>query len=215
MSDIFQEIDDQLRQDRAAALWKRYGGLVIGAAVLVVVAVGGFRYWQYQDVQNRQNESQQYQRALEQLRDGNEAGAVETFGTLASDSTAGYAVLARLQQAAAAAESGDVEGALIAWRAVADDTTVPTPLRDLARLKWAAQSIAAQTDDNVTPALDVLAIAGNPWRPIARELQAVRALQDGDTAAAREIFVELADDATTPTGLRARATEMLRALPDS
>ena len=38
LSDIFREIDEELRRDSLAQLWKKYGHYVIGLAVLIVIA---------------------------------------------------------------------------------------------------------------------------------------------------------------------------------
>ena len=39
MGDIFREIDEELRQERFEKLWQRYGKVVIGAAVGIIVSV--------------------------------------------------------------------------------------------------------------------------------------------------------------------------------
>ena len=210
MADIFQEIDEQLRQDRAADLWRRFRYHAIAAAILVVVAVGAYRYWIYHDLTTRAADSARYLGALSQENEGGDA--IEAFGALAQDAGRGYAVLGRLKQAAAAAEQGDREGALIAYRALADDADVPSALRDLARVKWAGQKLADGRSNELDLTLDALAVAGNPWRPLSLELKAVLALQSGDTAMARTLFAELADDATASAGLRQRAAEVLKVL---
>ena len=45
MSDIFQEVDEEVRRDKAAEFWKKYQNLIIGAAVLIVLATAGYRYY--------------------------------------------------------------------------------------------------------------------------------------------------------------------------
>ena len=47
MSDIFHEVDEELRRERLGKLWDRYGIFVIGAAVAIVLATAGHRGWQY------------------------------------------------------------------------------------------------------------------------------------------------------------------------
>ena len=49
MSDIFQEVDEEVRRERLMQLWKRYGNFVIAAAVIVVLGVGGWRGYQWWD----------------------------------------------------------------------------------------------------------------------------------------------------------------------
>ena len=49
MSDIFAEVDADLRRDRWQAMWDRYGLLVIGGAVAIVLLVAivvGYRAYQ-------------------------------------------------------------------------------------------------------------------------------------------------------------------------
>ena len=42
LPDIFDEVAEDLRAERARRLWKRYGTLVLGALVLVLAGIGGF-----------------------------------------------------------------------------------------------------------------------------------------------------------------------------
>ena len=215
MADIFREIDEELRQDRAARLWKQYGWLVIAAAVIVVAAVGGWRYWQYDDRMTRAGASATYDQARDLADAGDTGAALEMLGTLASESGTGYAVLARLQQASLAARTGDVEGALLAWDDVIANEDAPLVLRDLARLGSASARLETAPTDELHRDLDRLAAVGNPWRPMALELKALLWLSSGETARAREILATLSDDARTPQRMRMRATELLHALPAS
>jgi len=66
--------------------------------------------------------------------------------------------------------------------------------------------------DALTARLGPLLAADSPWRFSARELSALIALRKGDTEQARASYTALADDPKTPSGARARAAEMLRAL---
>ena len=47
MSDIFNEVDEELRREQLKKLWDRYGILIITLAVLFVAAVGGWRGYQW------------------------------------------------------------------------------------------------------------------------------------------------------------------------
>ena len=45
MTDIFQEVDEEVRRDKAAEFWKKHQNLIIAGAALIVLAAAGFRYW--------------------------------------------------------------------------------------------------------------------------------------------------------------------------
>ena len=55
MSDIFREVDEELRQDKLTALWKKYGNVILGAAVLIVAVTAGVTLWK--DRQHRAQEA--------------------------------------------------------------------------------------------------------------------------------------------------------------
>ena len=64
MTDIFQEVDEEVRRDKAAEFWKKYQNLIFGAAVLIVLASAGFRYWQYEKERAEQAAGDQFQAAI-------------------------------------------------------------------------------------------------------------------------------------------------------
>jgi hypothetical protein len=211
VTDIFREIDEELRQDQFKRLWKRYGAYVVGVVALIVIGVGGYQAWQAWDFEQRMERSDRYAAALDQLRAGDQAAAAAALAELAA-SGGGYAVLASFEQAGLKAESGDVAGAIALWDQLARDDTAGPAFRGLAILL----SVAHQIDNGDPGALEArlqpLLEQGNPFRPSAVELTAALALRAGDTARARELYTGLADDRAAPTGLRTRAAQMLEAL---
>ena len=48
MSDdsFIREVDEELRSDRVQEFWNKYGKLVIGVAVAIVVVTGGYRFYE-------------------------------------------------------------------------------------------------------------------------------------------------------------------------
>jgi hypothetical protein len=212
VADIFTEVDEDVRRDRAFQLWKRYGNYVVGAAVVVVIATAGFVAWRDYDRKQIYAEAARFAAASELQAKGNTAQALAAFGAIVRDGRPGYAQLARLRQAAIMAQSGDVAGALAIYRALTADSGVEREIRDI------AQVLATLNDlDNLDPAgidrqLAALAGANSPWRYTALELSALAAARGGDAAKARELYAKIADDPAAPASLRARAAEMLAAL---
>ena len=75
MADIFQEVDEELRQERAAKLWNKYGIYLIAAAVAIVLAIGGSRMYREWQQSQREATSQRYQSAEQKAADGDVEGA--------------------------------------------------------------------------------------------------------------------------------------------
>ncbi len=212
---FFKEVDEELKRERYAVLWKKYGSYVIGAAVAVVAATAGWQgYTKYQRGQ-REAEGERFALALA-LDNDSKAGAAESaFAALAAEAGGGYRILARFQQAALQAKRGDIRGTAAAYEAIAADTGVSAMYRDLAVLFYALYSVDQGDPAVIERRLRPLTAEDNPWRYSALELTALLAERTGDRERARTILTRLGDDATAPPGLRARASELLAALGGS
>jgi len=64
MGDIFQEVDEEVRRDKAAEFWKKYQNLIYAAAAVIVLATAGYRYYDYHQTQARQAAGEAFQQAL-------------------------------------------------------------------------------------------------------------------------------------------------------
>jgi hypothetical protein len=218
--DIFDEVSEDLRAEKAQQLLKRYGGLLVLAAVLVLVAVAGWQAWRWRQTQQTNLVASAY---IEAMR--NTAGppaadgatpsrdkALQQFDTLAATAPEGYRTLARLRAAALRAAAGDVPGALTLWDQISADTAADPLLRDVANLMWVQHQVDQGDPAAVEGRLAPLVAQGNPWRPLAMEEQALLMMRTGQDAKARDILKQLQTDASAPDGVRARASGLLTRL---
>jgi hypothetical protein len=213
LSDIIREVDEELRRENWEILWKKYGKLLIAAAVALVLATAATVGWRKYDRIQRIEAGDNFAAAIAEVEATKEpAEAAQKLASYIPEAPDGYATLARLREAKLRADAGEREAAIALYDALAADSGVKQMFRDLATL----YSVRMQIEDGEPATLDArlepLAVDENPWRYSARELQAVIALGSGDSAGAREKFQRLADDMNAPDSLRTRATEMLRAM---
>jgi hypothetical protein len=146
--DILDEIAEDLRQERALRLVRRYGGLLVAAAVLVLVGVGAQQYWQARQARLANAAATQYL-ALTQQVDQPEGGAApaqaaETAQALlefAARAPGDYQALARLRAAALYAGAGQRDQAERLWTQIGADAATPARLRDAATLLWAQHAL--------------------------------------------------------------------------
>ena len=47
MSELFDEVDEDVRRDQLKKLWDKYSVYIVAAALFVVAGVGGWRGYQY------------------------------------------------------------------------------------------------------------------------------------------------------------------------
>ncbi len=209
---LFREIDEELRQEHYAKLWKKYGTYVLGAALALVVGVAGFQGWRNYDVSTRTAEGMRFAEAQRLMRSDQNEAAARAFASLAAEANAGYALLARFQDAALLVGQSDRAGAITAYRELAEDTGIDALYRDLALVLGALHEIDTGDRADLGQRIARLTADDNPWRYSAREIIAVLAQRGGDAGKARELYSGLANDVAAPSGIRARAQEMLAIL---
>jgi len=207
LSDIFDEVDEELRAERAQKMWQRYGGYVTGLMLLVIGGVAGWQGWEWW--QNRQTLQAaaayiETQRATE-AEGANYAEMARRFEAVAANAPVGYRTLARLRAAALHSEVGERDQALALWDAVANDTQADPLYRDLAALLWSLHGVDSADPAQIAARIAPLTQPGNPWQASAREVKGLLALRQGNTAEARDTMRALANDTTAPQGVRDRA----------
>jgi hypothetical protein len=217
--DIFDEVDEELRAERAQQLLKRYGGLIVAGALVIVGAAAGWQGWRWYEARQDQAAAVEYLTAMN-LADATAAGTSEasrtaataTLGKLAATAPDGYATLARLREAALKADSGDAQGAAAIWDKLAGDSSADPLLRDLASLLWAQHQIDSADPSLLEDRLKVLTAPENPWHALAEEQLALLDLRRGRTDQARTALQHLAQDSSAPNGVRGRASGLLSRL---
>ena len=209
MSDVFQEVNEDLRRDQYIRLWKAYGKYAIAViAAIVLGTASGVGYRGYTSSRTHAA-SDRYEDAVALLKAGNEQEALMGFSQLAADTDGIYGVLALARQAAALGSSGDREAAVALYDRIASgDVSAPEIIRDLAALRAAMLLIDTTSSEEVIARLNPLADDDRPLKYSARELLGVLALRDGDTEAAEDIFTKITEDGGAPAGLRARAAAL-------
>lgn len=212
MSEIFREIDEELRRDNLGKLWARYGVYVIGVVVLIVVATAAVVGWREYQARQSRAETVRYAAALALAQKNEVAQAAEAFGLIARQGAAGPAMLARFEEAALRLNTGDDKAALATYKTLAQDNSIDPVYRDLATLLAALQELSSGDPKAIIAEMAPLTAQDNPWRPSALEITALADLKAGDRDKARDIYKGIADDLSAPQGLRARAAEMAASL---
>ena len=214
MADIFKEVDEDLRRDKLEKLWKKYGLQIIGLAAAVVLGVAGVQGWQAYDLDQRSKLSDRYGAARELAQGGETTAGLDAMIDLSEASGDSYAGLAAFEEARLRVESGDTGGAIAVWDRIAEGSELGPGFKEAATLFSILHQIDSGDPAALRTRLQPLAADSQPFRSTARELLALIALGEGDTAAARDLYTKISDDREAPAGLRQRATQMLAALKE-
>ena len=211
MVDIFDEIEEDLRAERAEKLFKKYGWLLIVIIVAIVGGAAGWQFWSRHKNQQDAAVAARYiavQNALQQPNAAKPA-QLDILDKLAADAPEGYRTLARMRAAGLKADAGDVAGAVTLWNAVAADSKADPLLRDLASLRATERELDHGNPAQLEARLKPLAAPDNPWSALAQEQLAVLDLRQNKVEDARKMLQTLSASLESPSGLRARANALL------
>jgi hypothetical protein len=203
VSDIFREVEEDVRRERFEKLWKAYGNYAIVALVLLFAGIAGWQVWERHEAQERAKVSDQF---LAAQRISNPQAAASAFVDLSRTAPKGYASVARLAQAGAMFASGQQNNAIALYKDIAAHDS--GPIGSVARLRaaWGVAETASRSE--LAELLKPLDQAGNAWRENAQEVMAYADYRAMDSKSALAKYTALSLNPEAPDALRARAKAM-------
>ena len=174
MSDIFHEVDEEVRREKLKQLWERHGNLIVAVALLVVLAVGGWRGYEWWD-------GQEGRRIRRRLRGRGHARRSRQAGRGAGGlRQARQGRHVRLPRARAlprgrGARQDRSGGGGEAYDALAADSSLGRAMQDLAAIRAGLILVDTAPLAELSSRLEPLTAADRPFRHTARELLALGA----------------------------------------
>ena len=210
MSDdsFIREVNEELRQDQAKALWDRHGPAFLALAVIVVLATAAYVGWQYWTESRANKSGDDFSAALLLANGGKNDEALAALDQLEKDGYGAYPLLARMRAATVLFEKGDFKGAVAGFDEVSNDTSIPEALRDMARLRAALILVDKGSYADVSSRAEPLTNDTNTLRHSAREALGLSAWKTGKAKDAIALFDQIAADEGAPRNIRQRATLM-------
>ena len=207
MSDIFREVDEEVRREKAAQFWNKYQNAIIVLALAIILGAGGWRYWQYQQRTAAEAAGLEFQEAIRLAGEDKTKEAEQAFEKIAKQGPPGYAALAKLR-AAGELQKRDKADAMKAFDAIAADTTVPAALQEAARIRAAAIAVDTESYEDFKKRLEPLSKTGNRFRYTALEFLAVSAIKAEKYPEATAWLDLLISSPSAPDSIRRRANAL-------
>jgi hypothetical protein len=208
VSDIFTEVDEEVRREQLKKLWDRYGVLLIAACVLLVVAVGGWRTYEWREAKKAAEVGAAFQAAVALSGEGKNKEAEDAFAKLATDGTASYRMLAKFREAAEAFRR-DPKAAVAIYDQLAADGSIGRVLQDLAALRAGTILVDTAPYSEIAQRLEPLTAQDRTFRHSARTMLALAAWRAKDVTAMRKWSDMVLADADTPSGARGQIQMLL------
>ena len=213
MSDIFHEVDEEVRREQLKKLWERYGNWLIAGCVLVVLATAGWRTYEWYQAKQAAEASAKFEAAVALVNDGKNKEAEEAFGQIAAGSTPSYRMLAKFREAGELTRR-DAKAAAAMYDQLAADGGIGRVFQDLAAVRAATILVDTEPYGEIAKRLEPLTLPDRAFRHSARWLLALSAWRNNDDTATRKWSEMILGDAETPAGTRGQI-QMLMALSDT
>lgn len=198
MSDILNEINDDLRQMKLQQFWRENGSWIIGGAILAVVMTAGLTFWRGYQYQSNERQTTQLMATLQ-------TGTVESLQKYAADTGGNHAMMARFMAAGLEVQRGNGAAAAAIYDEVASSRMVEKKFRQLAQLLAAGQRLNTEDPAKLHDTLQDLTGKRGTWRYSALEMDALVYAREGKMKEAADVLAEISASRDAPEDVRTRA----------
>lgn len=201
MSELFREIEDDIKRERYDKLWNSFGKLMVFVSIGVIAATIAVVVWQNYTQARAMEKTGDFIKGIDRLNIEDYKGAIGIFDKLSEDDSSSYYGLSLLRKAQAQTAISDGEGALKTYKTLVESDPV---FGQLARLMLPAKGTDVEKPRN-----------GAPFFYVQSEARAWQLLKLGEKDNAVAQFLAILRDQRTPFSMRSRVRESLQHLaPD-
>lgn len=201
MSDVMEEVNDELRQQKLEAFWKENRSWIIASIILAIIATAGITYWRSWDIRkNLENTAG--------LLEVSKAEDPRTLTAFAETARKNHAALARFLAAGLHIKDGKAERAIEIYDSIGAERGLDRSLRDLARILSISRRLETGDTKKLHAELADLSSKKSPYRFSAIEMDALVYAREGKMKEAAERLEDISTDASAPNDARLRATTL-------
>jgi hypothetical protein len=198
MSDMMNEIEDDLRHQKLVAFWKENGPWIIGGAIMAVVMTGFMVFWQNHTAEKNTAATQE----LFKVVVTDDAQKISAYAETAGKN---HAAVARFAAAARFLENGDKAKAEETYAEIRDMSGIDSTWKDLASLLSIRNKFETAESKELHKELSGLTGKKGVFRFSALEMEALLYARDGDNEKAAALLADIAASANAPADVRTRA----------
>jgi len=213
VSDIFQEVDEELREEKYKSIWRKYKYYVVGGLILFILGIAINAFWKDYSLKEINNRSEKFFEAIETAQE-DKAGAITLLEEFAKkEKNAEYNVLiAKFTEAAIRRSEKDFNGALEIYEILANNK-ISNFYADYAKLSSVEMLFALNNKKDARTKLDEIVASSSELKFIAMEYLGYLEVNEGNISKARTIFKNLVEEAGVSVNMKNRSNEVLSILP--
>ena len=214
MSDVFQEVDEELREEKYKSIWRKFRYYVIGGLILFILGIAANAFWKDYNLKEINDRSEKFFTAIEMAQEDkvNAITLLEKFANQEERNSEYNALIARFTEAAIRRSEKDFNGALLIYQSL-EDNNISNFYEDYAKLSSVEMLIALNNKKDAKLILDELINNTSDLKYIAMEYLGYLEIDEGNFSKARTIFTNIADEAASSVNMKNRSREVLSILP--
>ena len=214
MSDVFQEVDEELREEKYKSIWRKFRYYVIGGLILFILGIAANAFWKDYNLKEINDRSEKFFTAIEMAQEDkvNAITLLEEFANQEEKNSEYNALIARFTEAAIRRSEKDFNGALVIYQSL-EENNISNFYEDYAKLSSVEMLIALNNKKDAKLILDDLISNTSDLKYIAMEYMGYLEIDEGNFSKAQTIFTNIADDALSSVNMKNRSREVLSILP--
>tara|TARA_Y100001968_G_C19290368_1_gene683903 strand:- start:296 stop:940 length:645 start_codon:yes stop_codon:yes gene_type:complete len=214
VSDVFQEVDEELREEKYKSIWRKFRYYVIGGLILFILGIAANAFWKDYNLKEINDRSERFFTAIEMAQEDkvNAITLLEKFANQEERNSEYNALIARFTEAAIRRSEKDFNGALLIYQSL-EDNNISNFYEDYAKLSSVEMLIALNNKKDAKLILDDLISNTSDLKYIAMEYLGYLEIDEGNFSKARTIFTNIADEASSSVNMKNRSREVLSILP--
>ena len=214
MGDVFQEVDEELREEKYKRIWRKFRYYVIGGLILFILGIAANAFWKDYNLKEVNDRSERFFTAIEMAQEDkvNAITLLEEFANQEEKNSEYNVLIARFTEAAIRRAEKDYNGALVIYQSL-EDNNISNFYEDYAKLSSVEMLIALNNKKDAKLILDDLITNTSDLKYIAMEYLGYLEIDEGNFSKARTIFTNIADEASSSVNMKNRSREILSILP--
>ena len=209
---IFEEVDEELRNEKFKQLINKYGGLIFSILILALTITIGYEKIAEWKVRKAEQSNIKYTQAINP--NSNYENNIAELENIVHTETGLYKDMAQLQIANILIDNNQKEKGVEVLEKISNDTSVTEKIREIAIIKLATFKIDSVSYDELNNLLQNIANGNGAWSSMAKELLAMSAVYNKDFETAKNIYNDLLSSEISDD-FKARINDMLALLNEA
>ena len=212
---LFQEINEELKQEKMRNFWKKYGILatvVVIAALTFAVSFEIIKAWQNKKAQTW---SDAYAYAYNLQIQGKYDESIAVFKDIEQQNGGIYRDIAQMQIANILLEQAKNDEALTVLTALVNNPDANASIQNMAVFKLASYKLDNAPREEVEALLNRLIIDNGSWVNVAKEMKAMLEIREGNLSQALEIYNDILNNNELSDTLKSRVQDMISVLTEA